>query len=100
MSKRIFQATLSDPDAPDASAETEDDEEPGKSGDSSSNSDGQPSPFKLKSSKADGQTGEATEEDSASYADDQQKPPSVTAKGQAPGMFMCFLYFCQRHRRF
>ena len=81
MSKRIFQATLSDPDAPDASAETEDDEEPGKSGDSSSDSDGQPSP--LKSSKADGQTGEATEEDSASDADDQQKPPSVTAKGQA-----------------
>ena len=81
MSKRIFQATLSDPNAPDASAETEDDEEPGKSGDSSSDSDGQPSP--LKSSKADGQTGEATEEDSASDADDQQKPPSVTAKGQA-----------------
>ena len=29
MSKLIFQATLSDPDIPDASAETEDDEEPG-----------------------------------------------------------------------
>ena len=89
MSKHIFQATPSDPDVPDASAETEDDEEPGKSGDSSSDSDGQPSP--LKSSKADGQTGEAMEEDSASDADDQQKPPSVTAKGQAPGMLM---YFC------
>ena len=61
MSKRIFQATLSDPDVPDASAETEDDEEPGKSRDSSSDSDGKPSPLKL--SKANGQTGEATEED-------------------------------------
>ena len=98
MSKRIFQATLSDPDFPDASVETEDDEEPGKSGDSSTDSDGKPSP--LKSSKADGQTGEAMEEDSASDADDQQKPPSVTAKGQAPGMFMYFWYFCQWHLRF
>ena len=88
MSNCIFQATLSDPDVPDASAETEDDEEPGKSGDSSSDSDGKPSP--LKSSKGDGQTGEAME-DLASDADDQQKPPSVTAKGQAPGMLM---YFC------
>ena len=91
MSKRIFQPTLSDPDVPDASAETEDDEEPGKSGDSSSDSDGKLSP--LKSSKANGQTGEAmpVEEDSTSDADDQQKPPSVTAKGQAAGMLM---YFC------
>ena len=82
MSKRIFQATLSDSDVPDASAETEDVEEPGKSGDSSSDSEGQQSP--LKSLKAEGQTGEATEEDSASdaQADDQQKPPSLTAKGQ------------------
>ena len=47
----------------------------GKSGDS----EGQQSP--LKSSKAEGQTGEATEEDSDSDADDQQKHPSVTAKG-------------------
>ena len=71
MSERIFQATLSDPDVPDASAETEDDEEPGKSGDSSSDSDGKPSP--LKSSKGDGQTGEAMEEDSASDADHQHQ---------------------------
>ena len=89
MSKRIFQATLSDPDVPDAGAETKDDEEPGKSGDSSSDSDGEQSP--LKSSKANEQTGEAMEEDSASDAEDQQKPPSVTAKGHAPGMLM---YFC------
>ena len=40
MLKRIFEATLSDPDVPDASAETEDDEEPGKPGDSSSDSEG------------------------------------------------------------
>ena len=40
---------------------------------------------------AKGQTGEATKEDSASNADDQQTHPSVTAKGQAPGMSM---YFC------
>ena len=33
-----------------------------------------------------GQTGEAMEEDSASYADDQHIPPSVTAKKQALGM--------------
>ena len=45
MSKSIFQATLSDPDVLDASAETEDDEEPGKSGGSSSDSEGQQSPF-------------------------------------------------------
>ena len=77
MSKHIFQATLSDPDVPDASAETEDDEEPGKSGDSSSNSHGQPSP--LKSSKADGQTGEATEEDSASDAEDQHIPANTNS---------------------
>ena len=76
MSKLIFPATLSDPDVPDGSAETEDDEEPGKSRDSSSNSEGQQSP--LKSSKAKGQTGEATEEDLASYSDDQQIPSSVT----------------------
>ena len=83
MSKRIFKfkATLSDPDFPDAGAETEYDEEPGKSEDSSSDSGGQQSP--LKSSKAEGLTGEAMEEDSASDADDQQTPPSVTAKGQA-----------------
>ena len=62
-------------------AETEYDEEPGKSGDSSSDSEGQQS--QLKSSKAEGLTGEAMEEDSASDADDQQTPPSVTAKGQA-----------------
>ena len=66
MSKRIFQATLSDPDVSDASAETEDDEEPGKSGDSLSDSEGQQSPFK--SPKAEGQTGEATQEDQASDA--------------------------------
>ena len=46
---------------------------------------------RLKSSKADGQTGEAMEDDSASDVDDQQKPPTVTDKGQAPGMLM---YFC------
>ena len=69
------------PDVPDASAETKDDEEPGKSGDSSSDSEGQQNPSK--SSKAEEQTGEATEEDSASDADDQQKPLSVKAKGQA-----------------
>ena len=39
MSKRIFQAFLSDPGIPDAGAEAEDDEEPGKSGDSSSDSE-------------------------------------------------------------
>ena len=36
---------------------------------------------------------EAMDEDSATYADDQHIPPSVTAnraKGQAPGMLMCF----------
>ena len=81
MSKRIFQATLSDPDVHDTSAETEDDDEPGKSGDSSSDSEGQQSP--LKSSKAEGQTRGATEEDSASDADEQQAPSSKTAKGQA-----------------
>ena len=59
--------------------------------DLSSDSDGKPSP--LKSSKGNGQTGEATEKDLASYADDQQKPPSVTAQGQAPGMFMYFGIF-------
>ena len=41
MSKSIFQATLSDPDVPDAGTEIEDDEEPGKSGDVSSDSEGQ-----------------------------------------------------------
>ena len=84
MSKCIFQATLSDPDVPDGSAETEDDEEPGMSGNLSSDSDCQQSPLKLPwLSKAKVPTGEATEEDSASNADDQQTPPSVTAKGQA-----------------
>ena len=57
MSKRIFQATLCDPDFPGAGAETKDDQEHAKSGDSSSNDDsnpeGQQSP--LKSSKAEGQ---------------------------------------------
>ena len=77
MSKLIFQANLCDPYVPDAGSETEDNEEPDKSEDSSSTSEGQQSP--LKSSKAEGQTGEATEEDS----DDQQSPPSVTAKGKA-----------------
>ena len=98
MSKRIFQATLSDPDVPDASAETEDDEEPGKSGDSSSDFEAQQSP--LKSLKAEGQAGEATEEDlasyaadSASYAADQQTPPSVTAKGLSQGMLCTFVFF-------
>ena len=51
MSKRIFQASLSDSGIPDAGAETADDEEPGKSGDSSSDSGGRQSP--LKSSKAE-----------------------------------------------
>ena len=78
ISKRIFQATLSDPDVPDGSAETDDDEEPGKSWDSSFDSDGQQSP--LKSSKAEGQHGEATEEDSDSYEDDQQTPPNRTRR--------------------
>ena len=77
MSKRIFQDTLSDPDVPDAGAEIEDDVEPGKSGDSASDSEGQQSP--LKSLNAEGQTGEATEEDSASDADDQQTPPDRLA---------------------
>ena len=40
-----------------------------------------------------GQTGEATKEGSASDADDQQTPPSVTAKGQAPGMLMYVCHF-------
>ena len=71
MSKLIFQATLSDPDIIDAGAETKDDKKPGKSRDSSSDSDGEPSP--LKSSKAHGQTGEAMEEDLDFDADDQQK---------------------------
>ena len=98
MSKRIFQAFLSDPGVPDAGTEAEDDEEPAKSGDSSSDSEGQSSysegqPWQspLKSSKAKGQTGKATEEFSASDADDQQTPASVTAKRQAPGILM---YFC------
>ena len=43
MSKRIVQAFLSDPGVPDAGAEAEDDEEPAKSGDSSSDSEGQSS---------------------------------------------------------
>ena len=43
MSKRIFQAFLSDPGVPDAGTEAEDDEEPAKSGDSSSDSEGQSS---------------------------------------------------------
>ena len=59
MSKHIFTATLSDPDVIDAGAETKEDEEPGKSGDLSSDSDGEPSPLKLL--KAYGQTGEAME---------------------------------------
>ena len=48
MSKRIFKATLSDSDVPDALTETEDDEEPGKSGVSSfdSQAEGKQSPFK------------------------------------------------------
>ena len=48
MSKRMFKATLSYPDVPDASAETDDDEEPGKSGFSSSDSqaEGKQSPLK------------------------------------------------------
>ena len=79
MSKRIFQATLSDPDVPDASAEAEHDEEPGKSRHSSFDSEGQQSP--LKSSKAKGQR-RGHEEDS---------PPPGTAKGQAPGVFCLFL---------
>ena len=83
--------SLSDPDVPDASAETEDDEESGKSGDLSSNSEGQRSPLKL--SKAEGQTGEAMKEDQASYADDQQTPPSVTDKGLSPVMLMNFCFF-------
>ena len=51
MSKCIFQDTLSDSDVPDCNAETEDDAtvEPGKSGDSLSDSNGQQYP--LKSSK-------------------------------------------------
>ena len=52
-------STLSDPDIPDAGAETEDDEEPAKFVDSSSHSEGQQSP--LKSSKAEGQAGVATD---------------------------------------
>ena len=44
-------------------------------------SQGQQSPLKL--SKAEGQHGEATEEDSVSDADDQQTPPSVTAMRQS-----------------
>ena len=91
MSKRIFKAAPSDPDVPDASAETEDDEEPGKSGVSWSYSEGKQSPLKLL--KTEEQTGDATEEDSASDADDQQTPPSVTAKGQAPGMLMYVCHF-------
>ena len=43
----------------------------------------------LQLSKAEGQTGEAMEEASASYADDQHIPPSVTAEGL--GMLK---YFC------
>ena len=54
MSKRIFQDTFSGPDVPDAGAEAEDDEEPTKSGDSSSDSEVQQSP--LNSSKAEGQS--------------------------------------------
>ena len=56
-------ANLSDPDAHDAGSETEDNpsQEPAKSWDSLPDSDGQP--FPLKSSKAKGQSGEATEED-------------------------------------
>ena len=48
MSKSISQATLSNPEpnVPDGSAETEDDEEPGKSGDSWSKSDYIQSPLK------------------------------------------------------
>ena len=48
MSKRIFKATLSDSDVPDAWTETEDDEEPGKSWVSSfdSQAEGKQSPFK------------------------------------------------------
>ena len=80
-SMSICQTTLPDPDAPDAGAENEDDEEPAKSGDSSSDSEGQQSP--LKSSKAAGQPEAATEEDQASDSDDQQTPASVTAEGQA-----------------
>ena len=41
----VHARSLSDPDVPDASSETEDDEEPGMSGDSSSDSEGQRSPF-------------------------------------------------------
>ena len=51
MSKRIFKAAPSDPDVPDASAETEDDEEPGKSGFSSSDSQAEGKQSPLKSSK-------------------------------------------------
>ena len=46
MSKRIFQAILSDPDVPDAGAETQDDEMPAKSGNSLSDSEGKQSPLK------------------------------------------------------
>ena len=42
----FFQTTLSDPDVSDASAETEDDEEPGKPADSSSDSEGKKSLLK------------------------------------------------------
>ena len=51
MSKHIFQASLSgsDPDVPDAGAETDDDEMPSKSGILLSDSAGKQSP--LKSSK-------------------------------------------------
>ena len=47
MSKRIFQATLSDPDVPDADAETvtQDNEIPAKSGNSSSYFEGKQSPL-------------------------------------------------------
>ena len=48
MSKHIFQAFLSDPDVPDAGMEAEDDEEPAKSWDLSSYSEGQPSPLKIR----------------------------------------------------
>ena len=51
MLKRIFEATLSDPDVPDASAETEDDEEPGKCGFLSSDSQAEGKQSPLKSSK-------------------------------------------------
>ena len=92
MSKCIFQATHSDPVVPDASVETEDDEEPGKSWNSSSNYGGKQS--LLKSLKTEEQTGEATEEESASDADhDDQQTPTSDGQGKGSWYVNLFLSF-------